>query len=375
MKTEQRSFSKSNGWSNEKINDEAQLVLAFAAPSLVKEEKTYLDLKGFYPNSDVILVSTSWEILDIEVNDDTISVSALYFEKTPIKVATEEVPNMEDSFSVWVKLANNINSDDLSYSMVFSDGLWVNWAKLAEWISSVLSDKVWVTWGLSWDWADFNNTYVSLNGVPSEKNNVVIVGLYWDSIKVGNSSVWWWDSFWMERVITKSIGNVVYEIDGEPVLDLYKNYLWDKAEWLPGSGLLFPISIYKEESKNSLVRTLLAVDENKKTITFAWDVPEGHKAFLMKANFRNLIGWSEKAWELSYEKNDKPEFALLVSCIWRKLVLKQRVEEEVEVIRDIVWDECSIAGFYSYWEIWVNKWNWKCSLHNQTMTVALFSEK
>lgn len=373
MKIEQRSYIDNN-WSNLDIDSKSQLVLAFAASSLVKEEKTYNSLKEFYPNADIVLLSTSWEILGTEVNDDTISVSALFFDKTPIKVLSEKVENIEKSFVIWEKLAKKLKDDDLSYSLIFSDWLWVNWCTLLEWVKNILWENSRITWGLSWDWADFNNTYVSLNGVPTNDSMVVMIGFYGDSIKIWNSSVWGWNTFWIERTVTKSIWNTVYEVDWKPILQLYKEYLGEQAQCLPGSWLMFPISVYKNNKENSLVRTLLAVDEEEGSITFAWDVPENYKAFLMRSNNWKLIDWAEEAASLSLEQNDSPEFALLVSCIWRKLVLKQEVEAEVEVIRDVVWDNCKIWGFYSYWELWVNKNILESELHNQTMTIALFSE-
>lgn len=374
MKIEQRSYIDDK-WSNSEINSESQLVLAFGSPLLIKKEETYSSLKKFYPNADIILTSTSWEILDINVNDNTISVSALYFEKTPIKVFSEKVDEPKDSFFIWEKLWKKIQLDDLSYSLIFSDWLWVNWSMLLWWVKNILWEEARITWWLAWDWADFNKTYVSLNGVPKDEPTVVIVCFYGESIKIWNSSVWGWNTFGIERTITKSSWNIVYEIDGRPILDLYKEYLWDQAQRLPGSWLMFPISIYDTDKTNSLVRTLLAVDEEKGSITFAWDVPENNKAFLMRSNNSKLIDWAKEAANSSLEKNDSPEFALLISCVWRKLVLKQEVEAEVEAVRDVIWDKCKIGGFYSYGELWVNKNLSKTELHNQTMTIALFSEK
>lgn len=375
MEVQQRSYKENIWWSNDKVSEGYQLVLAFVSPDHIKNKSIYESLKWFYPKADIILTSTSWEILGTDVFDWTVSVSALKFDKTPLKVVSKEVPNAEESFQVASDLAKELLTDDLKYVLVFSDWLGVNGSQLVNWMKKVLPKNVWVTWWLAWDKAAFNKTYVLLNESTNEKNNIIMVWLYGNSIRVWNGSLWWWDEFGIERTITKSKWNVLFDLDWEPVLDLYKKYLWDKSEWLPGSWLMFPISIFIDDKDQSTVRTLLAINEEEKSITFAWDVPTWHKAYLMKANFDRLVEWAWKSAESAIKNCPNPKFALLISCVWRKLVLKQRIDDEIEVISDIVWKGCSIGWFYSYWEIWVsNEKNLDYFLHNQTMTIALLSE-
>jgi len=149
-----------------------------------------------------------------------------------------------------------------------------------------------------------------------------------------------WDSFGPERLITKSKANVLYELDSQPALEIYKKYLGDYAKDLPGSGLLFPLSIRMKDTDDAIVRTILNVNEEDKSVTFAGNMPEGSYARLMKANFDRLIDGASNAAQNSMKKeSQKPELAILISCVGRKLVLNQRIEEEVEVIRAIYGDK------------------------------------
>ena len=126
-----------------------------------------------------------------------------------------------------------------------------------------------------------------------------------------------------------------------------------------------------------MVRTILATDEEEQSMTFACDVPEGSYARLMKANIDHLVDGAVGAAKTSYEAigSTSPELAILISCVGRKLVLKQRIEEEVEGVRDILGDETTLTGFYSYGEISPFTPKAKCELHNQTMTITTFSER
>jgi hypothetical protein len=177
-------------------------------------------------------------------------------------------------------------------------------------------------------------------------------------------------------LITRSEKNVLYELNGKSALELYKTYLGTHAEGLPATGLLFPLGIRNEQNENEIVRTILAVDEDEQSITFAGDVPVGHYARFKKANFNRLIdGASDAATQSSYVLGtDTADLALLVSCVGRKMVLKQRIEEEVESVRDVLGPRPTFAGFYSYGEISPFTPSARCELHNQTMTITTFSE-
>jgi len=192
---------------------------------------------------------------------------------------------------------------------------------------------------------------------------------------VGYGSRGGWDPFGPERVVTRSRGNVLYEVDGRSALALYKTYLGTHARDLPASGLLFPLSL-RTRGGSGVVRTILAVDEAAQSMTFAGDVPEGAYVRLMKANFDRLIDGAVSAARTSYEAIGSvvPDLAILISCVGRKLVLKQRVEEEVEGVRDIM-GAAPLTGFYSYGEISPFTPSARCELHNQTMTITTLSER
>jgi hypothetical protein len=258
---------------------------------------------------------------------------------------------------------------------VLSDGLHVNGSELVEGLSEDLPADIKLTGGLAGDGDRFSSTYVVWDGVPQE-NVVVALGFYGRRLKVGYGSLGGWDSFGPERLITKSKGNVLYELDGQNALDLYKKYLGEHARELPASGLLFPLSIRIRNEEAPVVRTILAVDEVEQSMIFAGDIPEGTYARLMKANFDRLIDGAIGAARISRDSLEasSAELAILISCVGRKLVLKQRIEEEVEGVREVLGAKPVLTGFYSYGEISPFTPNARCELHNQTMTITTLSE-
>lgn len=377
MKLEQNKWSEGTLWDNvPEMSFAADLVLVFGKRQLLEDPDRYHEIKSFYPSADIVLSSTSGEILDIEVFDDTIITTAIQFEKTVIKTRQVSINgNWTSDHGIGKAIAELFPEENLKHLLLLSQGLNINGTQLIEGIKMKLNHSVSISGGLAGDGPDFVKTIVGLNEVPSE-NKVVAVGFYGESIKVGYGSFGGWDTFGHTRKITRSSENVLYELDGKPALDLYKSYLGDKAKDLPASGLLFPLSIKTDEhASDELVRTILSVNEEEKSLTFAGDIPEGGEARLMKANFESLYEGASQAAENSIAiLKDKAELALLISCVGRKLILKQHTEDEVESVREVIGEETTMTGFYSYGELGPDRRGDSCYLHNQTMTITLFSE-
>jgi hypothetical protein len=357
------------------MGDDAQLVLLFGSTDVLSKARWLESLEGAYPKARFLGCSTAGEISGVRVLDDSVVATAIHFEATPFSITQLPVASAQDSLEAGKKLAQSLEQKNLRHVFVLSDGQQVNGSELVNGMVSELPQGVQVTGGLAGDGARFEKTLIIADEKP-EEGAIAAIGFYGDRLKVGYGSLGGWDAFGPERLITRSDGNVLFEFDGKPALDLYKHYLGEHASGLPATGLLFPLAIRRKGEKETLVRTILAVDEEKNSLTFAGDVPEGAQARLMKANFERLIDGAASAAKTCYRAigESSPDLAILISCVGRKLVLKQRTEEEVEGVRDILGDSTVLTGFYSYGEICPAAPDASCELHNQTMTITTLSE-
>lgn len=351
----------------------AQLALVFGSPTALGEATLWSELAARYAGARIVGCSTAGEIAGTTVSDDTVVVTAVELEHGHIAIGTVRLDPALDSSALGKRLAVQLPTEGLVHVLVISEGLKVNGSGLVSGLVSVLPAKVRVTGGLSGDAARFGRTTVCVDG-PTPTDQIVAIGFYGERLQVSYGSRGGWDRFGPERAITSSSGNVLRELDGEPALDLYKRYLGDHASGLPASGLLFPLEIWSEGSE-PVVRTILAVDEVAKTMTFAGDLPVGYRARLMKANFERLIGGASTAATESLGGETGPDLAILISCVGRKLVLGQRIEEEVEAVREVFGEDTVMTGFYSYGEVSPFSRASPCELHNQTMTVTTISER
>jgi hypothetical protein len=379
MMIEQARWTNKKGWEPEplgRLGGSAQLVLVFGSTSILREKESFDRIKKAYPCAHLLGCSTAGEIYRTTVSEDSLVVTAIRFDSTQLKGVRARITDVEESFQVGENLARTLAGNDLVHVFVLSDGLRVNGSDLVKGLISHLTPQVSVTGGLSGDGERFKETLVLWDD-PPERDTIAALGLYGGHLRVGYGSLGGWDPFGPERLITRSKANVLYELDGKSALELYKKYLGEHAKELPAAGLLFPLSLRTKEGETGVVRTILGINEEEQSMTFAGDVPQGAYARLMKANFDRLIDGSIGAAKTSYEAigSSCPDLAILISCVGRKLVLKQRIEEEVEGVREIMGAQTILTGFYSYGEISPFTPGAKCELHNQTMTITTFSER
>jgi hypothetical protein len=382
MRFEQRVWTPSEGWRPSRPTDEgtladADLVIYFASPSAMREGTQLAQLAEIYPRARLIGCSTGGEIADYSVLEDSIVATAVSFDSVTIGTASTSIRSVPDSTAAGAVLASDLGARDLRAVFVLADGLNVNGSELVKGLSDALGPAVVITGGLAGDGDAFQSTAVGLGPAP-RPGTLAAVGFYGDAVAVGYGYHAGWDPLGPERRITRSEGNVLYTLDDLPALELYKRYLGEEAEGLPGSAFLFPLRIWddREGSGPAVIRTILGIDEGNGSMTFAGDMPQGHAAQFMHGNLDRLVDSAERAAAEARRgaKTDRG-LALLVSCIGRKLLLDQRTGEEVEAAVKALGDGFLAAGFYSYGEICPQGPGGPSDLHNQTMTVTVIGEQ
>ncbi len=352
----------------------AQLVLVFGGGALLDDARIRT-LRSEYPAASIVGCSTAGEIHGTRVLDDSLVVTAVHFAHTTVHAVSIKISGVLGCADVGRELARQLPREGLAHALVIADGLKTNGSELAAGLADILGPEVGVTGGLAGDGARFVQTLV-IDGETAAPDRVVLLGLYGDRLRVGYGSMGGWDPFGPERLITRSRDNVLFELDGQSALSLYKRYLGPHAADLPATGLLFPLCLRRHPAERGLVRTILAVDEAAQSLTFAGDVPEGLFAQFMKANFERLIDGAHGAARASRVNlaGATTELALLISCVGRKLVLGERVEDEIDAVRSVLGDRAVLAGYYSYGELAPSAPSAPCELHNQTMTITTFAE-
>lgn len=377
MRIKQGNRDASGNWNHksEAVSLKSPLVVIFSNRFILEQEAVFSEMRALFPDGHLVFGSTSGEITGTSVLNNGLSYTAIEFEKASFEIVTHSILKEDkNSFKTGKHLAEKLDQKLLKHVFVLSEGSNVNGSELIKGLASVLPEEVTITGGLCGDDARFERTLAGYNE-PAKEGEVIAIGLYGASLEISYANYGGWFSFGPERLITRSEGNVLYELDHKPALDLYKNYLGEKASELPQASLFYPLSVQFKDKKRPLVRTILNIDEATNAMVLAGDAPEGAKVKLMMATVDGIVDGALEAAKRAVEHREHLcQLAILVSCVGRKLVMDQRVEEEVEEVCEVLGNQAVISGFYSYGELAPFADDRICELHNQTMTLTLISE-
>lgn len=372
-------WTATTGWQPDDFSQETpDLVLYFGSRQSLADRAPFDVLQALCPHAHIMCCTTGGQIQNDAIIDDKINGVALKFRATKLKAVSQKVADATDSRRCGEVIGKALAAGDLAGAFVLSDGLHVNGSELVAGIASQVG-AVPITGGLAGDGSQFLETLVGLDHQP-ESRVVAAVGFYGPVVRIGHGSAGGWDVFGPKRRITRSRGNVLLELDGQPALDLYERYLGeDEVKGLPGSALLFPLQIHDPaHPEHEIVRTVLAVDRDSRSMTFAGDMPEGWVSQLMRGTFHRLADGAATAATQAREalkiSRDNDGVAILISCIGRRLLMGQRSLEEIEAAGAALGSHLHRLGFYSYGEISPHAASGICDLHNQTMTVTTITE-
>jgi hypothetical protein len=365
------------GWSaafDPADDTEQTAIIAFGSAAADRVAQPLAELSAAHPTAALIGCSTAGEVHDDLLLDDSLVVAICRFESTSIRVATQQVGVPADSRAVGLALSETLSEQlaGLSTIFVLSDGIGVNGSTLVEGLAEGAGEGVTVSGGLAADGPRFEKTWVLVDG-EARSGYVAALGLAGPRLRVGHGSAGGWDVLGPERRVTRSVGNVLYELDGQPALELYKRYLGDRAAELPAAALLFPLSIRDgRDDEHAVLRTILGVDEDEQSMTFAGDVAQGSFARLMRATFDRLVDGAQTAARNCGTQPAGQTLAVAVSCVGRRLVLGRHTEEELEATLAEFPAGTEMIGYYSYGEI--SPALDGSDLLNQTMTLTTFQE-
>lgn len=377
MRTSTLDWGERSGWIGEPLGD-AGLVLWFASPALAPHPELFEGLKALFPAAVIAGCSSGSEITGGELQEGSAVAVAIAFDSARVVGLQVALDDHIDHAAAGRGLAGDIAGPDLKAVFILADGVETDGDALIDGLQQVLAPTVVVAGGLAASRDRQHTPFLGLDG-PLEPGRVVCIGLYGDALRVGWGSEGGWDGFGPARRVTRSVGKVLYELDGQPALDLYKAYLGEAADRLPLSASLFPLMIRPEpDSDFSMVRAVLGVDEAERSLTFAGTIPEGWSAQLMHGGLDRLADGAGHAAQHALAgaggaPGDSDILAVVVSCVGRKRVMGQRLADEVEAIAEAMGGAPTI-GFYSFGEICPHGLTGRSTLHNQTMTLTILRE-
>ena len=259
--------------------------------------------------------------------------------------------------------------------LVMSGGLAVDGDEIIAGIEAACGKGTTIIGGLAADSLKMERTYVFTNDKLFDYGLLALI-LDEEKISLGGVAVGGWKPVGMDRVITKSNGNVVYTIDNEPALDFVSRYAGLK-DLDTNNGMNFMISSnfqvqLKREGKHPVMRTPMQANPGDRSIIFAGSLPEGSKVKLCLLPGFEVIEATLNEFNNYKKEQPEPDAIILFSCAGRQITLGPYVSEEIDEIKNI-WN-APLAGFFCYGEIGKVD-SGEHEFHNMTCSLATLTEK
>jgi hypothetical protein len=160
------------------------------------------------------------------------------------------------------------------------------------------------------------------------------------------------------RVVTRSEGMTLHELDGKPALSLYEDYFGEEymgelqGGLLPQLAIAYPLGVFLPDSDEVLLRNPVFVDR-KGAMTFTASIPEGAEVRLMISDVERSFETTESTARevLGRLEGRPPKAVLVVNSIGRKKMLGSQNDEDIRIIQKIFGRDVPIVGFYSYAQV------------------------
>lgn len=363
------------GWIVSPTLLQADLVICFINDHWIDSLDAYNICRQHYVRAEnILIVGSGGQIVDEHLIDDELCMVAIQWEHSTSKGFITDCTSFEQTRKVASAAAQAIMSETLRHVLVFADAQHINGTELLKGLYDVLPAHIGVSGGLASDGKTIKQSRVGLNHNP-QNHKIAVIGLYGDRLQIHCSAQSGWLPFGPIRTVTKAQENKLFEADGLPVFDIYKQYInANDAQDLTTHSLYHPLAVLNKDGSDFAIRAIVALDAEEKSLTLTCDIPQGSIFQLTHCHYKGVIAGAEEAAEqIRQHANLDHAFVLMVDCIARRLLLGMKTEDELEVVKEVL-PNTPCIGFYSHGEIAWHRNNNSCKLHNQTMTMTSISE-
>ena len=268
-------------------------------------------------------------------------------------------------------------------SIIFSDGLIDKGSDLIDGLKETLGKSFPLVGASASDNLRFLKTYIYFN---KELINDSAAGILWGGkLNFGLGIKHGWKPLGKPRTVTKSKGDIVYEIDNNPAAKIYEEYfardISELQKELRRISILYPIGIYVPGEEEYLLRNMLSIEKNG-SLRFQGNVNEGSQIRLMIGTKESCLAATKLAAEeakkglgestVEFKKTGINNFVLVFDSISRYILLKRGANKELEIIKKVVGENTPIIGLYTYSEqapLMAINYQGQAYFHNQTISV------
>ena len=314
------------------------------------------------PSCTIIGASTNGEIVDDEILENSIVISMSIFENTQLKSISLDGNNYEN---IAHNISKNIIKDDTKCMIMFAGGIEFNANIVLKYLEKSSKNNIIITGGIAGDNKKFSTTYCIHNDNIIE-NGIVALTLSSKSLNIFTKYSLNWKPIGNEMIVTKADENTIYEIDNQPIKDVYAKYLGENIlKHMPTSILEFPLM--SEEMGVKTAKAMITTTKDGKGIIYGGSkFNNGDKVRFGVRSPELLI---ENAQDIYNDSLNHPiEGFFTYSYISNKIFKEELLKNNFSQLSKTA----PLSGFFTYGEFF--NISGKNKLLNLTTTFLGFSE-
>lgn len=337
---------------------EVEPVLLLVFGSVAYDQKRVLEGVRFVaPNAQIAGASTAGEIAtDGPVPYHSVVVMAIGSD-TLIVQSAHATGLKDGSHTIGVTVAKEIKTAlglNPKLFLMFADGLSGNGSDAVRGIQQELGAALPIIGGSAGDDGKYVKTF-QYHGTEAYSDTLVGVGLGGKfSFAVGSKHGWM--PITQSMQVTKAEGAVLYEINGKPPIEFYKEYISAEAaatladNILSGIALSYPLGFKYKDSNEYILRAPFIVNKDG-SIVCGGEVPVGAEVQLMiGGRDEAVLAAREAATSALAGLGGKPRAALIFDCHTRHKLFGADSKLEIDAIQEVIGKDVPLAGFYTYAE-------------------------
>lgn len=341
-------------------NHSSLLVQVFTSQKKKRIKEVVASIQKKLPNAVIVGASTAGEIANGAIYEEQTLLSISLFEKSRV-VAYKALE--EDSFSLGRDLSKKLFTTQTKCVITFLDGLKHNGEEFLQGLESHNFHKALIAGGMAGDLLRFKRTFTIL-GKEVFSGGAVCVALEGKDLEVFEDYNLGWRAIGPSFLVTKSQGAWVYELNGRPIKEVYREVLGEFAvENMPASTIEFPLVF--EQNGMLIARSMLSVSSDG-SILYGGNIDEGTEVHFAIGS-RTLVNKYNPKEQLKEESSLQACF--IYSCVARK----QFLEKELEKTFRLIDQKAPTSGFFTYGEFFYSEQNPK--FLNITTTLLFLREK
>lgn len=321
--------------------------------------------------------TTSGEFISSEISEGGIAIMLLDINPNYFKIAFQDTGS-SSVFETAKQFGDDGKKVFLNPAFIIASGwLHTDGEDIIKGIEAGLGGEAPIFGGMAGDDLALREPVVFTYDKSSTTGLVAII-IDQDKIDITGIATCGWKPIGITKTVTRSTGNIVYTIDGQPALDLVIKYLGLNIDNESGENMVVNLGAYyplqlERENAPPVMRTAMLGNKEDRSLICAGTVPQGSKVrFSLPPDFDAIDTVIDECTSLKTDEHRGADAVIMFSCISRYLSFGVMTSDEIERVVN-VWN-APFIGFFCYGEFGKSKAG-KHEFHNNTCCVVALKEK